>query len=68
MKSLQQLRQESLAFEHRHNSTYRYSKIQGKTPLKALADSAQKLIFPHQKHSPQHPLDKPEEGLYHIVL
>ncbi len=26
----------SLAFEQRHNSSYRYSKLGGKTPLKAL--------------------------------
>src|SRR4030042_770763 len=38
LSSMSQLRQESLAFEHRHNSTYRYSKIKGKTPIKALAD------------------------------
>jgi len=67
MSSMSELRQESLAFEHRHNSTYRYSKIQGKTPLKALADMEKKLIFPSKKHSPKHPLDKPEEGCYHLV-
>ena len=41
-----QLRQESLAFEHRHNSTYRYSKIKGKTPLKALADMEKEIDLP----------------------
>ena len=62
-----QLRQESLAFEHRHNSTYRYSKIQGKTPLQALASLQKKLIFPSKSDPPRHPLDKPEEGCYHLV-
>jgi putative transposase len=67
MSSMSQLQQESLAFEHRHNSTYRYSKIKGKTPLKALADMEKKLIFPSKSHVPRHPLDKPEEGCYHLV-
>jgi putative transposase len=67
MASMPQLRQESLAFEHRHNSTYRYSKIQGKTPLQALAGLKKKLIFPSKSDVPRHPLDKPEEGCYHLV-
>jgi len=67
MVSLLQLRQKSLAFEHRHNSTYRYSKNKGKTPLKALAASEAKLIFPSKTDSLRHPLDKPEEGCYHLV-
>jgi putative transposase len=67
MSSMSQLQQESLAFEHRHNSTYRYSKIKGKTPLKALAAMEKKLIFPIQGDAPRHPLDKPEKGCYHIV-
>ncbi len=67
MASGDQLRQESLVFEHRHNSTYRYSKIKGKTPLKALTDTRRKLIFPSKRDVPRHPLDKPEEGYYHFV-
>jgi len=67
MVSMPQLRQESLAFEQRHNSTYRYSKIKGKTPLMALADKSAKLIFPSKSDAPKHPLDKPEEGCYHLV-
>jgi putative transposase len=67
MSSMQQLRQESLAFEHRHNSTYRYSKLKGNTPLKALAASKKKLIFPSKSDDLKHPLDKPEEGHYHLV-
>ncbi len=67
MSSMTQLGQESLAFEHRHNSTYRYSKIKGKTPLKALAGMEKKLIFPSKGDAPRYPLDKPEEGCYHFV-
>jgi transposase InsO family protein len=67
LSSMRQLRQESLAFEHRHNSTYRYSKLKGKTPLKALAGMEKKLIFPSKNNAPRHPLDKPEEGCYHLV-
>jgi putative transposase len=65
--SMPQLRQESLAFEHRHNSSYRYSKIDGKTPLKALDSMEKKLVFPSKSDAPNHPLDKPEEGCYHLV-
>jgi putative transposase len=67
MSSMQQLRQESLAFEHRHNSTYRYSKLKGNTPLKALAAAKTKLIYPSRSDVPKHPLDKPVEGYYHLV-
>jgi len=67
MSSMPQLRQESLAFEHRHNSTYRYSKLKGKTPLKAFVAMEKKLVFPSKSNTPKHPLDKPEEGYYHLV-
>ena len=67
MASMAELKQESLAFEHRHNSSYRYSKIKGKTPLKALSSVNTKLVFPNKTHAPKHPLDKPEEGHYHLV-
>jgi transposase InsO family protein len=67
MTSMTRLRQASLAYEHKHNSAYRYSKLKGHTPLKALARSGQKLVFPNRKKAPQHPLEKPEEGCYHLV-
>jgi len=67
MTSMPQLRQESLLFEYKHNSTYRYSKIKGKTPLKALAAMEPRLIFPSKSDVLKHPLDKPEEGCYHLV-
>ena len=67
MVSLSQLRRESLVFEHRHNSSYRYSKNKGKTPLKALEAMEKKLVFPSKSNAPRHPLDKPEDGHYHLV-
>jgi hypothetical protein len=67
MSSMSQLRRESMAFEQRHNSTYRYSKLKGKTPSKALADASRKLVFPSRGDNPRHPLEKPEEGRYHLV-
>ena len=67
MASMQQLRRESLAFEYRHNNTYRYSKIKGKTPLTALTEKNAKLVFPSKSDAPKHPLEKPEDGSYHLV-
>ena len=57
----------SYAFEQRHNSTFRYSRLGGKTPLKALATSVKNLRFPAQEALPQLPLKKPETGKYHVV-
>lgn len=67
MSSLSQLREESLAFEQRHNSSYRYSKIKGRTPLEALAGMQKKWVFPSKSDAPRHPLEKPQEGCYHLV-
>ena len=67
MASMPALQQESLGFESRHNSTYRYSKIKGKTPLKALASMDKKLVFPATEAAPKHPLDRPVEGSYNFV-
>jgi putative transposase len=67
MASLTQLEQESLAFEHRYNSTYRYSKLQGRTPLTALASMEKPLSFPSTGDIPRHPLRKPEDGCYSLV-
>jgi len=61
------LKDGSLAFEQRHNSRYRYSKLGGKTPLKALAASNTKLRFPTDDEAPRHRLKKPETGRYHLV-
>jgi hypothetical protein len=57
----------SSAFENRHNSRYRFSKLGGKTPLKTLTASGARLIFPKEGTPPAHPLPKPETGYYHLV-
>ncbi len=57
----------SLAFEHRHNSRYRFSKLGGKTPLTALTNMKATLSFPKDERPPVHPLPKPETGRYHLV-
>lgn len=67
MTSMEDLQSNSLLFEQRHNSKYRYSKIKGHTPLKALAASDVKLRFPTEEDPPQHRLKKPETGKYHVV-
>jgi putative transposase len=61
------LKKETLAFEQRHNSTYRYSKLKGKTPLKALAGTKVKFRFPDCEEAPRYSLKKPEVGRYHLV-
>ena len=67
MDSMDALQTGSLTFEQRHNSKYRYSKLKGNTPLKALSGSNADLRFPTEDKPPKHRLDKPEEGKYHIV-
>ena len=67
MASMPQLREASLAYENKHNSTYRYSKLNGKTPLTALARLGTPLVFPDREQAPRHPLEKPGAGCYHLV-
>ena len=67
MVSEDDLRVGSRAFEDRHNNRYRYSKLKGHTPLKALAASHAILRFPKQEELPTHRLKKPEVGKYHVV-
>jgi len=67
MTTVEDLKKESLAFEQRHNSRYRYSKLKGDTPLKALAATKAKLRFPQEEKIPRHFLKKPEAGRYHLV-
>jgi len=67
MTSMTRLRQASRAYEHKHNRTYRYSKLKGETPLKALSRMKRKLVFPNREKAPRHPLEKPESGCYHLV-
>jgi putative transposase len=49
----------TIAFEQRHNSSHRYTKRGGKTPLEALAASGIELRFPKQEEAPYHRLKKP---------
>jgi len=67
MASEAELESGSLSFEHRHNSKYRYSKLKGDTPLKALAAAHATLRFPTEDEPPKHRLQKPEIGKYHVV-
>lgn len=57
----------SLLFEQKHNSRYRYTKLQGRTPLAALQLSRQQLRFPASLEAPRYPLPKPKSGCYHLV-
>jgi putative transposase len=67
MMTMDDLKRETLAFEHRHNSRYRYSKLKGKTPLKALAATKARLRFPQEEELPPRCSKKPETGRYHLV-
>jgi len=68
MRTEDELREGALAFEHKHNSRYRYSKLKGKTPLQTLAQSGSKrLRFPPNEPAPETPLEKPESGYYHLI-
>ena len=55
------------AFEQKHNSRYRYTKLGGQTPLGALQRAGQPLRFPATATAPRVPLPKPETGAYHLV-
>ena len=61
------LREQALLFEQKHNRKYRYSKLRGRTPLQALAESNKRLRFPPKEQAPRHRLKKPESGKYHLV-
>lgn len=67
MTSKDELKRQSLVFEHRHNSCYRYSKLRGKTPLIALEQMGKKLALPKENEPPNHSLQKPISGRYHLV-
>jgi len=67
MASIEELKTGSLTFEQRHNSRYRYSKLEGKTPLQALAGSNARLRFPREIEAPRHRLKRPKTGRYHLV-
>ncbi len=68
MRTADELREGSLAFEHKHNSRYRYSKLNGKTPLETLAQSGKKALrFPPDEAAPTAPLKKSKTGSYHLI-
>ncbi len=65
MEGAEDLQRESLVFELKHNTRYRYTKLQGRTPQMALGQTAIRL--PESPTAPKHPLPKPESGRYHLV-
>jgi len=65
MRGAEDLCRESLVFEAKHNTRYRYTKLQGRTPQIALGRAAIRL--PESPTAPRHPLPKPERGRYHLV-
>ena len=67
MESVKDLKRESLLYEQRHNSRYRYSKLGGKTPQESLAASRVVLRFPAAEKAPRTPLPKPMRGRYHVM-
>jgi len=68
MQTADQLTEGALAFEQKHNSRYRYSKLGGRTPLEALARADNRpLRFPPDEPVPQTPLQKPRTGRYHLI-
>ena len=67
MECEEDLKRESLAFEQRHNLRYRYTKLNGKTPMEALAATNKPLRFPRKERPPKLPLPKPEAGCYHVI-
>lgn len=67
LDSIKDLEKESIIYEQKHNSSYRYSKLNGQTPLTALNRIGQKLVFPDKEQAPRHPLGKSEIGRYHLV-
>jgi transposase InsO family protein len=67
MNAEEDLLRESLTFEQKHNSRYRYTKLQGRTPQSALEQSRCKIRFPESPNAPAYPLPKPRSGRYHLV-
>ncbi|MGH9873704.1 MAG: helix-turn-helix domain-containing protein [Pyrinomonadaceae bacterium] len=65
MQGAEDLYRESLVFEAKHNTRYRYTKLQGRTPQMALGRT--QIRLPESPTAPQHPLPKPESGRYHLV-
>src|SRR5260370_37097412 len=64
MKSADELGPQSLLFEQKHNSRYRYSKLQGTTPLAVFQQRLDLIRLPHSDTAPTDSLPKPQEGRY----
>ena len=68
MQTVDDLHAGSMTFEQKHNSRYRYSKLNGRTPLKALKESNRKTLrFPPDQPLPKSPMKKPKSGRYHLI-
>ena len=67
MQGEEDLRKQSLIFEQKHNTRYRYSKLRGRTPQGALDQSRHTIRFPESTQAPRGPLPKPTTGRYHLV-
>ncbi len=65
MRGAEDLYRESLLFEAKHNTRYRYTKLQGRTPQMALGQT--QIRLPESPTAPKHPLPKPKRGRYHLV-
>lgn len=61
------LKNQARVFEDKHNRLYRYSKLNGRTPMNALQDAKVTLTFPPMQEPPELPLKKPTAGRYHLV-
>jgi len=57
----------SLEFENKHNNSYRYSKLGGKTPLEYLKHTNKELKFPNPILPNFTNLSKPIKGRYNII-
>jgi len=67
VESFAALQRESLAFEERHNRTWRYSKLKGTTPNAALTASSVKVRFPAELTPPVMPYAKPASGRVTVI-
>jgi putative transposase len=67
MQGEEELRAQSLIFEQKHNTSYRYTKLRGQTPQRVLDQSRHTIRFPESVQAPKYPLRKPTKGKYHLV-
>ena len=65
VKGVDDLIRESLIFETKHNTRYRYTKLRGRTPQMAFGNT--RIRLPGSPEPPKHWLPKPEKGRFHLV-